>query len=386
MYSLVVLLSMLATSLFLRAYTGDERPARRWPVLFGLALAADALHAQLGALPRHGDVHRVARAALPGAAGRAPAAAARRRARLRPDRAAVPAVGADAAVPGRAHRRAVVAQARATRTSRWRRRTGCSATRRGSCWWSAAGGGVVALVRAGRGRQLTAEGRAVLAVGDRRRSGRCCSPTAPRSSRRRGRCATWRSPSRRSCCCAPPGSPPRAGIGLLGARDRRDPVGLRRVADDQEQRPRGRGRDRARASAPATSSSRPSPSRSRCSTTTCRRAALRDADRLRQGRRRDRLARRRRAPRGDLAAARPRSRSSTGSRPAAGSSSITPIIFDMARWRAPWTKLVRRALGGVQPVRDQRRALPARPRSTRRCRASAARTRSPRPCSSRPRS
>ena len=40
MYSLVVLLSMLATSLFLRAYTGDERPARRWPVLFGLALAA----------------------------------------------------------------------------------------------------------------------------------------------------------------------------------------------------------------------------------------------------------------------------------------------------------------------------------------------------------
>ena len=40
MYSLVALLSMLATSLYLRAYTGDERPARRWPVLFGLALAA----------------------------------------------------------------------------------------------------------------------------------------------------------------------------------------------------------------------------------------------------------------------------------------------------------------------------------------------------------
>ena len=32
MYSLAVLLSMLATSLFLRAYTGDERPPRRWPV------------------------------------------------------------------------------------------------------------------------------------------------------------------------------------------------------------------------------------------------------------------------------------------------------------------------------------------------------------------
>ena len=40
MYSLVVLLSMLATSLFLRAYTGGGRPARRWPVLFGLALTA----------------------------------------------------------------------------------------------------------------------------------------------------------------------------------------------------------------------------------------------------------------------------------------------------------------------------------------------------------
>ena len=35
------------------------------------------------------------------------------------------------------------------------------------------------------------------------------------------------------------------------------------------------------------------------------------------------------------------SRSSTRSRRAAGSSWSTPIIFDMARWRAPWTKLVR---------------------------------------------
>jgi len=31
MYSLVVLLSMLATSLYLRTYAVDERPARRWP-------------------------------------------------------------------------------------------------------------------------------------------------------------------------------------------------------------------------------------------------------------------------------------------------------------------------------------------------------------------
>jgi hypothetical protein len=40
MYSLIVLLSMAATSLYLRAYTVDERPARGWPVGFGVALAA----------------------------------------------------------------------------------------------------------------------------------------------------------------------------------------------------------------------------------------------------------------------------------------------------------------------------------------------------------
>jgi mannosyltransferase len=49
MYSLVMLLSMLATALYLRAYTCDERPARRWPVLFGVALAA-ALYAHNWAL------------------------------------------------------------------------------------------------------------------------------------------------------------------------------------------------------------------------------------------------------------------------------------------------------------------------------------------------
>ena len=73
MYSLVVLLSMLATSLFLRAYTGDERPARRWPVLFGARARGHALHPQLGALPRHGDGPRVARPAVPGTARRSAA-------------------------------------------------------------------------------------------------------------------------------------------------------------------------------------------------------------------------------------------------------------------------------------------------------------------------
>ena len=112
MYSLVVLLSMLATSLFLRTYTGDERPARRWPVLFALALAT-TLYTHNWAL----FLGMAMGIAWLGLLYLAPAAerGARLRdgaARLRPDRAAVPAVAADAAVPGRAHRRAVVAQAR----------------------------------------------------------------------------------------------------------------------------------------------------------------------------------------------------------------------------------------------------------------------------------
>jgi mannosyltransferase len=42
MYALVVLLGVVATSLFLRAYVVDERPARRWPLAFGVALGAAA--------------------------------------------------------------------------------------------------------------------------------------------------------------------------------------------------------------------------------------------------------------------------------------------------------------------------------------------------------
>ena len=40
MYSLVVLLGMLATLLFLYAFTRDEPPGKRWPIAFGLVLAA----------------------------------------------------------------------------------------------------------------------------------------------------------------------------------------------------------------------------------------------------------------------------------------------------------------------------------------------------------
>jgi mannosyltransferase len=41
MYSLVVLLGMAATLLFLRAYTRDEPPGKRWPIAFGLVLTAE---------------------------------------------------------------------------------------------------------------------------------------------------------------------------------------------------------------------------------------------------------------------------------------------------------------------------------------------------------
>ena len=211
MYSLVVLLSLLATSLYLRAYTADERPARRWPVLFGLALAA-SLYTHNWALFL-GIAMFVAWLGL-----LALAPAAERRWRLRDG-----ALGFGLAgllylpwVP------TLLFQAAHTGAP-WSRKPGyedltMEATHRllGHTAWLvlvvAAGGGVVALIRAGRGRQLTAQGRAM------RRSassgwGPCCSPMAPRSSRRRGRCATSRSRSRRSCCSWPPGSPRRAGSG-----------------------------------------------------------------------------------------------------------------------------------------------------------------------------
>ena len=243
MYSLVVLLSMLATSLFLRAYTGDERPARRWPVLFGLALAT-ALYTHNWALFL-GLAMGIAWLALLALAPRRRArlAAPRRRGRLRPDRAAVPAVGADAALPGRAHRCAVVAQARVR-----------GHHDRGDAPAARPHGVARARGRGGRGRgraravgpRHAADGHGPRRAGGRvrgRRDGaarlrrladlpgvgdalhgdrRAALPAAVR--RRAGRRARHRT---------------------RHARDRRDPVGLRRLADDQEQRPPGHDRDRA---------------------------------------------------------------------------------------------------------------------------------------------
>ena len=167
--------------------------ARRWPVLFGARARGRALHPQLGALPRRGDVRRVARAALPGAA--APSAGGG-------CATARSASGSPRCCTCRGCRRCCSrprTPARRGRASPSYEDLTMEATHRllGHTAWLvlvvAAGGGVVALVRAGRGRQLTARGPRRRWRSASWRSGRCCSPTAPRSSRRRGRCATSRS-------------------------------------------------------------------------------------------------------------------------------------------------------------------------------------------------
>jgi mannosyltransferase len=164
MYSLVVLLSMLATSLYLRAYTVDERPARRWPVLFGLALAT-ALYTHNWAL----FLGMAMFVAWLGLLYLAPAA--ERRPRLR-DGALGFGLTALLYLPWVP---TLLFQAAHTGAP-WSRKPGyeditMEATHRllGHTAWLvlvvAAGVGVVALVRAGRGRNLTAAGRAVVAVG-----------------------------------------------------------------------------------------------------------------------------------------------------------------------------------------------------------------------------
>ena len=164
MYSLVVLLSMLATSLFLRAYTCDERPARRWLVGFGLALAA-TLYTHNWAIFL-GAAMGIAWLALLWLAP-----AGERAARLR-DGALGFGLAALLYLPWVP---TLLFQAAHTGAP-WSRKPDyeeltMEATHRllGHTAWLvlvvSAGGGAVALVRAGRGRNLTAAGRAVLAVG-----------------------------------------------------------------------------------------------------------------------------------------------------------------------------------------------------------------------------
>jgi mannosyltransferase len=164
MYSLVVLLSLLATSLFLRAFTVDERPARRWPVLFGVALAA-ALYTHNWAIFLGAAMFL----AWLGLLYLAPVA--ERRARVRDG-----VFGFGTALllflPWLPTLLFQIAHTGAP----WSRRPSYAqitmeAPHRilGHTAWLvlvlAAGTGLVALVKGGRGRELTAEGRAVVAVG-----------------------------------------------------------------------------------------------------------------------------------------------------------------------------------------------------------------------------
>ena len=124
------------TALYLRAYTGDERPARRWPVLFGLALAAVLYTHNWALFLGVGDV------ASPGSgcsAWRPRPSAGRGCATARsgsgwPRCCTCRGCRRCCSRPRTRARRGRASPA--TRTSRWRRRTGCSATRRGSCSWS----------------------------------------------------------------------------------------------------------------------------------------------------------------------------------------------------------------------------------------------------------
>jgi len=163
MYALVVLLGMLATALFLRAYTADERPARRWPVWFGLVLAAQLYTHNWG-------LFFALALFLAWLVLLWLAPSADRRQRLR-DGALGFGLTALLYLPWVP---TLLFQAAHTGAP-WSRRPGFEELTEdvphrllGSSAWLvvlvAGGAGAVALVRAGHGRRLTAEGRAVLAV------------------------------------------------------------------------------------------------------------------------------------------------------------------------------------------------------------------------------
>ena len=114
MYTLVVLLGILATGAFLRAFVEPGAGGRRrWAVVFAVALAT-LFYTHNWSLFFAGACGVAWLALLALARGAGPARAARRRAdRVRRRAAAVAAVGADVRLPGPAHGRAVVEPARA---------------------------------------------------------------------------------------------------------------------------------------------------------------------------------------------------------------------------------------------------------------------------------
>ena len=112
MYSLVALLAIPATVCFLRAYALDTDNRRPWIAGFAVSVALALYTHNWPIFFRSAAARRVARAAgaqrpSPRVLFRDGAAGLRRR------RLAVPAVGADDALPGRAHGRAVGRRARA---------------------------------------------------------------------------------------------------------------------------------------------------------------------------------------------------------------------------------------------------------------------------------
>ena len=163
MYALVVLLGFAATALFLRAYAADGRPSWRRPVAFGAALAAE-LYTHNWAL-FFGVALFLAWLVL---LRLAPAAERRDRAR---DGALGFGLTALLYLPWLP---TLLLQAAHTGAP-WSRRPGFEELTQdaphrllGTTAWLVvllgAGAGAVALVRAGRGRRLTVEGRAVIAL------------------------------------------------------------------------------------------------------------------------------------------------------------------------------------------------------------------------------
>ena len=132
MYSLVALLAIPATACFLRAYALDAPNRRPWIAGFAVSTAV-ALYTHnwpifftLSAAVAWAVLWKLAPELAPARAG------PRRPARLRRRGRAVPAVGADDALPGRPHRRAVVgSRPRSTRCSACP--ASCSAGCRRSC-------------------------------------------------------------------------------------------------------------------------------------------------------------------------------------------------------------------------------------------------------------
>ena len=210
MYSLVALLAIPATACFVRAYALDAPNRRPWIAGFAVSIAV-ALYTHNWPIfftacrgRRVGCAVEAGPAVAPARAG--PRRPARLRRRVRP----LPAVGADDALPGRPHGRAVVGPARdRLAVRRARRPARPDAADRAADLRRRRDPGAAAATRDGALGQGPGRDRA----GDPRRSGRRCWPGRSRRSHPRGPTATSRSRWRRTCCSPRAGWRTRAGSG-----------------------------------------------------------------------------------------------------------------------------------------------------------------------------